>query len=341
MFERIKRLVYRTVKDEAGNEVQRLERYEAELSAGGPDLPKMPPATPAHDGDIARRIGEAAAGLSAVNIDAARRFALGSETRYDVDQADGRLRLTYPNGALALFPVQFLGSFDPADRSFMWAWANPSLEPGLTRLAHEVRGIGEAAGNAALTTAKSGLSFEDITPMMAFAAAADGTPLVYRAIVNDHVSLFMALGAPSFTNADGATAASPFTLPVATAAELAAAEHLVAGYDRDGFEADKVYRANRKADGALSQAVAQKMVAFERDWHRDDDEWRPSSAGWPSGHDWDLDRQRFSAPHPSGGIVHVRISEHGMTTARHVRTVAGEPKIVDEIIGWGAAFVWP
>jgi hypothetical protein len=113
MFKTLKNIVFGTGKDAAGNDVPRLESVEYTLSAGDPDTPKQARTPPAYTGDLAARIAAATAGLKAINIAAATRLGLGSEQRFEFDQDEGALHLTYPNGITGAFPAQFIGSFDP------------------------------------------------------------------------------------------------------------------------------------------------------------------------------------------------------------------------------------
>jgi hypothetical protein len=340
MWKKITKLIYGKGKDETGQEVDRLEHLEMTLSAGDPDTPKFQKADVKIKPALAARIKTAAAELASANIAAAERWGLGTETDFSFDQDDGQLKLVFENGKSLAFPSQFIGSFDPSDNSFLWAWANPSLAENLTALARSIKEQGTAQGEAILTTAKQGLNFDEITQLVAFAGRQGEMPLVYRCIVNGHVSLFLALGEPEHFDAKGKRVASMMTTNIGRA-EREAADARVAAFDKDCFAANADKQSNKGKADALKTAIASKMIAYQRDWSRNDDYWEPSSAGWPSDHDTGEDQHRFVIPHIDGAVLCVRVTKEAQRYARRVEWIGGTPKITDEIIGWGAGFMWP
>ena len=72
-------------------------------------------------------------------------WGLGSEEDWSFDQEDGRLVLTFSD-KIVTTPAQIIGSFDGDSKTWLWAWANSSIEPALARDAEKVRAYGERHG---------------------------------------------------------------------------------------------------------------------------------------------------------------------------------------------------
>src|SRR4051812_28372015 len=54
------------------------------------------------------------------------------QAAWSVDQDEGTIKFTSPRGMIATAPVQFVGSYNTQDGTWLWAWDNPSLEAPLT-----------------------------------------------------------------------------------------------------------------------------------------------------------------------------------------------------------------
>jgi hypothetical protein len=76
--------------------------------------------------------------------------------RWDVTQESGLLVFTNTrNGYRKLTgKVQIIGSFDTADDTWLWAWANPSVQPAIQEDALKLKEYGEKHGLDQLTEAK-------------------------------------------------------------------------------------------------------------------------------------------------------------------------------------------
>lgn len=83
----------------------------------------------------------------------AKAWGLGSAGRWDLDQQTGMITWRFPDKT-ATAPAQILGSFNAEAESWLWAWANDSILPGMSRDARAVREWGEAYGHRALTEPK-------------------------------------------------------------------------------------------------------------------------------------------------------------------------------------------
>jgi hypothetical protein len=81
-------------------------------------------------------------------------WGFGKATRWGLDQSRGDLLFTFDDGLVAACPAQIVGSFDGADGSWLWGWANPSIADSLKRDSLRVREYGEQRQIARLTSAE-------------------------------------------------------------------------------------------------------------------------------------------------------------------------------------------
>jgi len=81
-------------------------------------------------------------------------YRLDHWSRWDWDQ-DAR-RIVFSEGGVpkVAADIQFEGSISTETNTWLWAWANPHLEPGMWRDILEVRRFGEAHSVEQLTTPK-------------------------------------------------------------------------------------------------------------------------------------------------------------------------------------------
>lgn len=315
------------VRDRLGRIVEArgtLTSGEATAGSRDPPLQLTPEALPA--------LKAAAAWLHGQNMRAAQGWGVGMETDFGYDQDEAVLTLHGIAGAQPALKAQILGSFDPHDRSFMWAWHNPSISPEVCAMARAAREQGESDADPAFTTPVMTAKFDDLALVIALAAQKGGADGVYRAVLDNATSVFLA-----FQLEEGTRLLEP------VAPELAAAvTALIEGYDRDQLEQDRRYREGAETGSAdLDAVIRAKMVAYERDWARDDEYWRPASAGWPSDHDRASNRVHFLARHPEGGVLDVGIKPGVRQTVYRIEEKAGGVKITDQLIDWGRGFVWP
>lgn len=78
---------------------------------------------------------------------------LGGEARWDFDQDTGMLIFTFPD-VIARAPAQIIGTFDSHSKTWLWAWANPSVDADLKRDSLRVLDYGRQHGIEQLTTPK-------------------------------------------------------------------------------------------------------------------------------------------------------------------------------------------
>lgn len=262
----------------------------------------------------------------------------GLQTGFDYSQNDSCLTLKFFGGAKLHLQAQILGSFDPTRRTFLWAWANPSLEPQVTRSAAAIKAEGEALNETVLTVPEQTIRFDLIQNLMAFAAKKTGADGVYRAMTDDRTSVFMAFNLndehkrPDRPDPD----------------MIDEAKGLIERHNRDMFEADKAYRvASKKAGGnvdldLMDRYLEDKDRVYERDWRPKNDSWKPSSLGWPSEYDSALYKTSFAGPDRKGGLV---IGFAGGPPGRsdliyQVKMFEDGPKIINQLISLDG-FIWP
>ena len=107
-------------------------------------------------------------------------WGLGKANRWSLDQSRGDLLFTFDNGVVATCPAQIVGSFDSADGSWLWAWANPSIADSLKRDALQVRAYGQQQKIARLTSAEWPGTEADAWSMAALACKLNDAQGVYR-----------------------------------------------------------------------------------------------------------------------------------------------------------------
>jgi hypothetical protein len=81
-------------------------------------------------------------------------WGLGRHVRWDLDQAEGILRFSDPKLNVAEATAQIAGTFDVGAGTWLWAWANESIDPRLTEHSRKVRAYGERRGFERLVKAQ-------------------------------------------------------------------------------------------------------------------------------------------------------------------------------------------
>lgn len=317
-------------RDEQG----RITRVTQTLSLAeeGADSSAHPVLVP--DDSMTPRLREACDWLIEQNIRLARERGLGLERNYDFDQDTGRLTLKFARGRTIAARAQILGSFDPRDRSFMWAWANPSLLPAICEDAERAKAEGERLGLAALATPTQTVVFDSLKPLLALAARTGGADGVYRGMVNGSTSVFLSFRLDE-------PARKPRVAAPVDEAMLEAAHALAMAYDAEMLPIDREHHECRDEDSILRELIDRKLAIYHRYWSRTDSYWEPSSLGWPSDHDPDTKAVRFTVPHPQGGALDIAIGKDIGETVYRIEPVDDSLKITDQLLDWGGGFIWP
>ena len=75
-------------------------------------------------------IEQSIAGLEQQQAAHSATWGLGKSDRWNIDQEAGEITFHFTDGKLVRAPIQVVGTFNPKDSTFLWAWDHPSiLEP--------------------------------------------------------------------------------------------------------------------------------------------------------------------------------------------------------------------
>lgn len=312
------------------------------LSPGGTAAADAHPKLVLGEG-LRTRLGEACDWLANRNISLARTHGIGLEETYAFDQDEGRLELIFSDGRKIVANGQLLGSFDPRDRTFLWAWANPSMRQELLADALRAQAEGRRTGEISLTTPMQAADFGQLTALLALVSQMSGADGLYRCITNGSTSVFVTFRIDAHLLPDGTKVdAGAFFADRASDETLASAAVIARSYDGEMFAIDRIYheRGDDSAQ-AMDELLAKKLEIYERYWSRDDDSWKPCSFGWPSDHDPATVKACFTAPHLRGGVLDISIGKMVRKTIYRFDRAGGDLKITDQLIDWGEGFVWP
>ena len=107
-------------------------------------------------------------------------WGLGSSDRWDLSQDTGELTFTFADGVRAVAPAQIIGTYNSEDQTWLWAWANPSIDEKMRKDALKVREYGKKHGVERLTKAKWKAAEKDAWAMAALAVKLCGEQGAYR-----------------------------------------------------------------------------------------------------------------------------------------------------------------
>ena len=107
-------------------------------------------------------------------------WGLGRIERWDLDQDTGELVFSLPDGMKAVAPAQIIGTYNSEDHTWMWAWANSSVDEKLREDALKVRKYGERHNIKRLTKSKWVGTEDEAWAMAALAVKLCGAQGAYR-----------------------------------------------------------------------------------------------------------------------------------------------------------------
>jgi Family of unknown function (DUF6882) len=107
-------------------------------------------------------------------------WGLGKIERWDLSQDTGELVFSLPDGIKAVCPAQIIGTYNSLDQTWLWAWANPSINEKLRADALKVRKYGEERHIDRLTKSKWKGTEDDAWAMAALAVKLCGEQGAYR-----------------------------------------------------------------------------------------------------------------------------------------------------------------
>ncbi len=96
-------------------------------------------------------------------------WGLDKISHWDLSQDSGKLVFSLPDGMKAVCPAQIIGTYNGEDHTWLWAWANPSIDDKLKVDALTLRKYGKKHHIDRLTTRKWSGTEEDAWAMVALA----------------------------------------------------------------------------------------------------------------------------------------------------------------------------
>lgn len=99
---------------------------------------------------------------------------------WDFNQGSGNLEFSLPDGLKAVAPAQIIGTYNSEDKTWLWAWANPSIEEKLQVDARRLLKYGEEHHIERLTKRKWVGTEKDAWAMVAVAVKLCGKQGAYR-----------------------------------------------------------------------------------------------------------------------------------------------------------------
>lgn len=121
-------------------------------------------------------------------------WGLGDAERWSLDQDQGNLVFTFPDKVVTC-KAQIIGSWDQKLGTWMWAWANESVEKQLAVQSRKIRAYGVEHKIAKLTKAEWAATEDEAWKIAALACLIGDAQGVYRGPAGD-ISVFIAFGAP-------------------------------------------------------------------------------------------------------------------------------------------------
>jgi hypothetical protein len=128
-------------------------------------------------------------------------WGLGSADRWGLDQTTGTITWNFPDKT-ATAPAQILGSFIPGSGSWLWAWANESILPDMTRDARSFRDWAAANGHPHLAEPQISADEQAASTLVALAVRVTRATGYYRG-VGGSSAVIITFGPVTLTTADG------------------------------------------------------------------------------------------------------------------------------------------
>lgn len=129
-------------------------------------------------------------------------WGLGSADRWDLDQTTGLITWTFPDKT-ATAPAQILGSFAPRISSWMWAWADQSLLPDMSRDSRSFCDWAEANGHPGLAQPKIDADEQAAATLAALAFRITGATGFYKGPGADSSYVIITFGPVTLTTWNG------------------------------------------------------------------------------------------------------------------------------------------
>jgi len=155
----------------------------------------LPPADPweGQPVDVDQYWAEAWSDLQARQTWLAKRAGLANAS-WIVDQPSGLIHFERTDGALVTAPVQIIGSWNPRNEVFTWAWDHPSVATRLRANAERTRWFGEKNDLRELTVQHIKANEADAWRLTAVSVKVNAARGAYRGPTEGGPVVFMSLG---------------------------------------------------------------------------------------------------------------------------------------------------
>ena len=107
-------------------------------------------------------------------------WGLDKIERWDLKQSTGELVFSFADGTKAVCPAQIIGTYNSEDHTWLWSWANSSINENLKKVALKVRKFGQENEIERLTKSKWVSTEEDAWAMAALAVKLGEEQGAYR-----------------------------------------------------------------------------------------------------------------------------------------------------------------
>jgi len=107
-------------------------------------------------------------------------WGFGKFNSWNLDQDVGNLIFLNKDGTTAVCPAQIIGTYDSTDKTWLWAWNNPSIAKKLTTDSLKLKAYGETNHIERLTTAEWKCEESEAWAMAALAVKLCGSQAAYR-----------------------------------------------------------------------------------------------------------------------------------------------------------------
>ncbi len=144
--------------------------------------------------DVDRFWAEAWVDLDRRQKAVARKLKIG-KAEWSVNQDAGLIQFDRPDGRTVIAPVQIIGSWNPRNSNFTWAWDHPSVHTRLRADAERTRWFGEKHDVPELMERTLRMSEQDAWKMTSVAMKVNAAVGAYSGITEGPI-VFMTFGQP-------------------------------------------------------------------------------------------------------------------------------------------------
>jgi hypothetical protein len=149
--------------------------------------------------DMEAFIASSHEGLQLVMDGHRKKWNLGEEKSWKVDEREGKIIMAFVDGTVASAPAQVVGMLDTKDSRFQWAWGHSSIVPSMQLHAALTKAFGVKHRATELTTQIIPCTEKrawELTALTTLLAEANGA---YRVQVSPGVFAFMTFGEVSLS----------------------------------------------------------------------------------------------------------------------------------------------